>query len=106
MASISQTLEKVSIPVRATDILRWSRMSAVDTARHGRRRFDDEKLLELDKVMPVVAEVVDVDELDIVASAEIEELHLRHPDLRAQLGLASAFLLIRVHVMPLIATQS
>ena len=59
----------------AADILAWSCASPVDTSRHARDRFHHEKLLELDKVMPVVADVVDVREVDIFASAEVEELH-------------------------------
>jgi hypothetical protein len=55
MATIGQTLEEVGIAVGAADILRWSCASAVDTS-------GDEQLLELDKVMPVIAEVVDVHE--------------------------------------------
>src|SRR5205085_1775583 len=61
--------------VRATDILGWSCTSAVNTSRDARRGFHDQKLLELHKVMPVVAEIVDVHEVDIGASAEVEELH-------------------------------
>ena len=76
MAAMGQTLEEPSIAVGAADILGWSCTSAVDTSRDARRGFHDEKLLELDTVMPVVAEVVDVHEVDIVASAEVEELHL------------------------------
>ena len=76
MARIGQTLEEASVAVRAADILGWSCTSAVDTARQARRRLNDEQLLELDKVMPVVTEVVDVDEVDIVAAAEVEQLYL------------------------------
>jgi hypothetical protein len=76
MATIGQTLEEASVAVRATDILGWSCTSAVDTSRDARRGFHDQKLLELHKVMPVVTEVVDVHELDLFASAEVEELHL------------------------------
>ena len=62
--------------LRATDILGWSCTSAVDTSRDARGGGHDQKLLELHKVMPVVAEVVDVHEVEIFASAEVEELHL------------------------------
>jgi hypothetical protein len=57
MATIGQTLEEASVAERATDILGWSCTSAVDTSRYARRGFHDQKLLELHKVMPVVAEV-------------------------------------------------
>ncbi len=76
MATIGQTFEKLSVAVWAADILGWSCAGTVDTARQARGRFDDEKLLERDKVMPVVTDVVDVDEVDIFASAEFEQLHI------------------------------
>jgi hypothetical protein len=77
MATIRQTLEKLSGAVGTADILGWSCSSAVDTSRRARGGFDDEKPLELDKLMPVVAEIVDVDEADLFAAAEVESRLLR-----------------------------
>lgn len=76
MATIGQTGEELSIAVRAADVFRWPCTGTIDACGNARRRLDDEKLLELDQVMPIVAKVVDVDEFDVVASAEVEQLDL------------------------------
>jgi hypothetical protein len=76
MATIGQTLEEVSISVRTTNILGWSCSGTVDTSGNAWGRLEDETLLELHQVTPVIAEVVDVDEVDVFASAEVEQLHV------------------------------
>jgi hypothetical protein len=70
MARIAQTLEEASIAVRATDIFGWSCTGTVDAPGHLRGRLKDEELLEFHQVTPVIAEVVDADEVDVVAVAE------------------------------------
>ena len=47
MATIGQTLEEASITVGAADILGWTCTSAVNTSRHPRRKFHDEKLSDV-----------------------------------------------------------
>jgi hypothetical protein len=69
MATIAQTLEEASMAVPATDILGLVVHGAVNASGNARCRLEDEELLEFHHVTPVIAEVVGVDEVDVVASS-------------------------------------
>ena len=91
VAGIGDDVEEVGIAVEAADILGRTGTPAVDAARIARRRVEGEEPLERDDVLPVVAEVVDVDEAEVFAAVEIAQPHLAFIEAAGivlQLGLA------------------
>jgi hypothetical protein len=59
VGGIGNDVEEAGIAVDAADILGWSGTRALDAAGTARRRVEGEKPLELDDVLPVVAEVIE-----------------------------------------------
>ena len=62
VSRIGNDLEEVRVTRRAADILRWAGSGAGDAGRGARRGIYSDQALECYVVLPVVAEVVDVDE--------------------------------------------
>src|SRR5215213_9557664 len=112
IAGVGDDVEEVGVAVDAADILGRPGAGAVDAAGGARRRVEGEQPLELDDMLPVVAEVVDVQEAEALAAVEVEEadlalveaagvvLELGLADLGITVGQAADTELVQVRIPP------
>ena len=70
---IGDNLEEVRVTKRAADILGWAGSGAADTGRGAWRGIGGDQALESRAVLPVIAEVVDIDEALMWLAAEVAE---------------------------------
>lgn len=75
MVGIGDDVEEVGMAVDAADILGRSGARAVDAAGAARRGFECKEPFELDDMLPVVAEVVDVEKAEAFAVVEIAQAY-------------------------------
>ena len=73
---ISHDFEEAEIAVDAADVLRRSGASGVDTCGNPRLRLKGQPTFEFDHVLPAVAEVVLIHEVDWFPMAEVEQPYL------------------------------
>jgi len=73
---VGEDFEEAGIPIHAADVFGWAGACTVRAGSHTRCRLEHQQALELDRVFPVVAEVVDVDQADVLPTAEVEQPHL------------------------------
>ena len=76
IVGVGDDVEEVGVAVDAADILGRSGTGAVDAAGRARRRVEGEEPLELDDVLPIVAEVIEVKEAEAFAAVKVEEADL------------------------------
>jgi len=76
IVGVGDDVEEAGIAADAADILGWTSTPAPDAARTARRRVEGEEPLELDDVLPVVAEVIDVKKAEAFAAVEIAQAHV------------------------------
>src|ERR1700730_15115071 len=72
---VGNDVEEVGVAVDAADILGRPGAGTVDAAGGARLRVEGEDSLEFDDVLPVVAEVVDIEKTEVVPAVEVEEAH-------------------------------
>ena len=63
MVGIGEGVDELIKPKDASAVVRWTRETSIDTDWIGRTRHERQQLLEDDCVLPVITEIVGVDEL-------------------------------------------
>jgi hypothetical protein len=73
VTGIGDGLKEVRVTGGAADILGWTGSGAGDAGSDARRGIDGDQALEGDAVLPVVTEIVEVEEALIGHAAEVAE---------------------------------
>ena len=73
IAGVGDDFEEAGIEVDAANILGGPGTRAIDTGRPARRRVEGEEPFKRDDVLPVVAEVIDVEEAEAFAAVEVAQ---------------------------------
>src|SRR5215218_3758643 len=76
IVGVGDDVEEIGVAVDAADILGRPGARALDAAGRARGGVEGEEPLELDDVLPVVAEVIDVKEAEAFAAVEVAEADL------------------------------
>ena len=98
IVGVGNDVEESGIAMDAADILGRPGAGAVNATGGARRQVEGEQPLELDDMLPVVAEVVDVKEAEALAAVEVAQAHLALVEAAGvvfELGLADLCIAVR-----------